>query len=100
MNKGLKLFQLKQKIKKLKGEGKTDEVEKVQVEINELETGNVAGGIESPKDESAKPETKQEPKLAEGFIKCGRCGFVFEKSKSVYVALFGKNGCPKCGFSI
>lgn len=45
-------------------------------------------------------QTAPEVELKEGQIKCQRCGNVFEKAKAVYVALFGKLGCPKCGHSI
>jgi Zn finger protein HypA/HybF involved in hydrogenase expression len=70
----------------------------VQVEIDELEKEPQAGEAESPKDGSTK--SPEEPKPAEGSIKCRRCGFVFKKEQAVFVQLFGKNGCPKCGHSI
>ena len=78
----------KQKLAKLKKEGKLSETEAKEAE-KVVET------------EKPVTEVVQEiEKINNGQIKCRRCGHVFPKEKAVFVKLFGKDGCPKCGHSI
>jgi len=90
---GLIEWQARQRIAKLKREGKF--VKEKEVQVSDVPVKVAANVEENEQGHIVKKEV-----IAEDFVKCGRCGNVYEKSKAVYVALFGKNGCPKCGFSI